>query len=71
MRTQMNHKNQSSDIFPLFDIFWNNTGLRGSIWNDLVGVVNPSPLVKTQKFSDFQNKVNSTNSILFNFIDIK
>ena len=28
----MNHKNQRSDIYPLFDTFWNNTGLKGTMF---------------------------------------
>jgi hypothetical protein len=61
----MNQQNHSSDIF---DTFWNNAGLRGELWN-------PSnyPLGLTKEIAkeDFENWVDTKNTILFDFIKVK
>lgn len=51
----MNHKNQSSDIFPLFNTFWNNTGLRGTVFP-----LREFPGDNTDALEDFKALVNNT-----------
>ena len=53
----MNHKNQSSDIFPLFNTFWNNTGLRGTVFP-----LREFPGDNTDALEDFKALVNNTSS---------
>ena len=64
MRTQMNHKYQSSDIYPLFDTFWNNTGFRGA--GKLFGTRN-----ENDALTFFKTLINDTESILYSFIAVK
>lgn len=64
----MNPKNQSADIFPLFDTFWNNAGLRGTVWNP---DNYPTGLTKEIAKEDFKGFVDSFNSILYDFINLK
>lgn len=58
----MNHKNQISDTYPLFDTFWNNTGLRGTVFPNRT---------ELQAKTDFVSMINDLNSILYSFINIK
>lgn len=61
----MNPKYQSSDIFPLFDTFWNNTELRGTVFE------NKLDIQKEAAKDEFEGLVNDINSLIYQFISIK
>ncbi len=60
----MNPKNQSADYFLFFDTFWNNTGLRGTVFE------NTDDDEKDGAFLEFKDLVNNTSSLIYNFISI-
>ncbi|WP_341228485.1 hypothetical protein [uncultured Arcticibacterium sp.] len=49
--------------------FWDNEGLRGSLWNDLPVI--PSLEERAAKLIDFKALVLNKASSLYNFIEIK
>ncbi len=52
--------------YPLFDTFWNNTGLRGTVFEG-----RDFPDEREEALEDFKNLVNSISSELYNFIQVK
>ncbi len=61
----MNHKNQISDNYPLFDTFWNNTRLRGTVFE------NKLDTQKEAAIDEFEDFVTDFNSLIYQFISIK
>lgn len=48
--------------YPLFDTFWNNTGLRGSLFENMD---------EEEAKSNFISLVGNLNSSIYSFIEIK
>lgn len=65
----MNHKNQRSDIYPLFETFWNNTGLRGSLFGPNIDP-NDEIIYNSKKLL-FIDWVLNQNPLIFNYIEVK
>jgi hypothetical protein len=52
--------------YPLFDTFWNNTGLRGTVFP-----LREFPGDNADALKDFEALVNNTSSLIYNFIYVK
>jgi hypothetical protein len=56
--------------YPIFDTFWNNEGLRATLWPNLP--LEPIPqAIKDLKKIDFINKVISFDPSFYSFINVK
>ncbi len=65
----MNPKNQSADIFPLFDTFWNNAGLRGTVFPIKIPTDTPQQFEQKSK-AIFKEMVDTFDPKIYSFIQI-